>query len=154
MIRAFLDLNVLLDFSLAREPWWAEADAIWRANAEGRIEALISSASLPTVYYLARKPLGPTAGLRAVAMWAGAATIVPVDSATIQAALVGAGPDFEDNLQLACALRAGADVLVTRDPRGFPGAPLPVLSPADFLSGLPPAPAPADPTDPEASDAR
>ncbi len=147
MIRAFLDLNVLLDLSLAREPWRAEAMSIWRANAEGRIEALISAASLPTLFYVARKTLGPAAGLRAVSAWASAATIVPVDRDAIEAALVGTGPDFEDNLQLACAVRAGADALVTRDPRGFPDAPLPVLSPADFLAGLPPP-------DPEAPDAR
>jgi hypothetical protein len=43
-----LDLNVILDTLLQREPWRAEADAIWDANREGRIDARMSAAALPT----------------------------------------------------------------------------------------------------------
>ena len=48
-----------------------------------------------------------------------------------------AGGDLEDNVSLACALAAGLDAIVTRDPRGFSGSPIPVLSPTDLLARLP-----------------
>ncbi len=55
MTRILLDLNVILDVLLGREPWRAEAGAIWDANRDRRIEAAISAASLPTLFYLMRK---------------------------------------------------------------------------------------------------
>ena len=42
----------------------------------------------------------------------------------------------EDNLQLACALEGKMDCLVTRDPSGYPGATIPVLTPAQLLAQL------------------
>jgi len=50
-----LDLNVALDALLGREPWRAEADEIWDANRDGRIDAWISAAALPTLFYVVRK---------------------------------------------------------------------------------------------------
>jgi PIN domain-containing protein len=50
-----LDLNVVLDALLGREPWRAEADAIWDANRAGQVDARMSAASLPTLFDLVRK---------------------------------------------------------------------------------------------------
>jgi len=36
-----LDLNVILDVLLAREPWRSEGEAIWDANRDGRLGAFI-----------------------------------------------------------------------------------------------------------------
>lgn len=44
--------------------------------------------------------------------------------------------DFEDDLQIACAVAAGLDVIVSRDRAGFVHSPIPVLSPAELLEGL------------------
>jgi predicted nucleic acid-binding protein len=49
-----LDLNVLLDAFLGREPWRAEADAIWDANRDGRIGARLSAAALPTFSWVSK----------------------------------------------------------------------------------------------------
>ena len=54
-MRVLLDLNVLMDFLLKRQPWCIEADAIWNATNEGRLTSLVSAASLTTVFYLACK---------------------------------------------------------------------------------------------------
>jgi hypothetical protein len=48
-----------------------------------------------------------------------------------------AGSDLEDNVSLACALAAGLDAIVTRDPKSFASSPIPVLSPAELLAQLP-----------------
>ena len=49
-----LDRNVVLDALLGREPWRAEADAIWDANRDGLIDARISAAALPTLNWPSR----------------------------------------------------------------------------------------------------
>ena len=42
------------------------------------------------------------------------------------------GIDFEDNLQIACAVEATLDAIVTRNPKDFAGSPVPVLTPAEL----------------------
>ena len=51
-------------------------------------------------------------------------------------ALALAWPDFEDAVCAAAAEASGCDALVTRDPDGYPNAPLPVIDPAAALSWL------------------
>ena len=135
-----LDLNVMLDTLLAREPWRAEADAIWDANREGRIDAWISAAALPTVFYVIRKQSGQVLAKFAVTNCLQSLDIVPVSRATLEVATTLPAADLEDNLQIACAIAAGLDAIVTRNTRDFSGSPVPVLTPVDLLSQLPKAP--------------
>lgn len=65
--------------------------------------------------------------------------VVPVDVSSLRLAAVGPGNDFEDNLQVASAVEAKLDSIVTRDPRGFAGSPVPILTPAELLARLPKA---------------
>ena len=44
--------------------------------------------------------------------------------------------DFEDALQRASAERNGLDAIVTRDPNGFIGSPIHVLSPLELVAHL------------------
>jgi hypothetical protein len=62
--------------------------------------------------------------------------IVATDQAALLAAHTLAGTDFEDDLQIACAVRAQVDAIVTRDPHGFAASPIPVLTPADVVASL------------------
>ncbi len=68
--------------------------------------------------------------------------IAPTDQATLLAAQTFAGPDFEDDLQFACAIQAGVTGIVPRDPRGFAESPIRVFTPADLVASLsvPPTP--------------
>ncbi len=62
--------------------------------------------------------------------------IAPVTGATLILARTWAGNDYEDNVQIACAVEAAVDAIVTRDPRGFAGSPVPVPTPADLVARL------------------
>lgn len=135
-MRIFLDLNVLLDFFLNRLPWAADAAAILQAQQASRVRASVAAFTLPTLFYILRKARGAAVALRAVRGCLDDLDVIPVDRATLEAAYASSGPDFEDNLQLACAIQAGVDIIVTRDPSGFTGAPVPVLSPADLVARL------------------
>lgn len=46
------------------------------------------------------------------------------------------GADFEDNIQISCAIAANLDVIVSRDPRGLANARIPVLNPEEMLLRL------------------
>jgi hypothetical protein len=45
-------------------------------------------------------------------------------------------PDFEDAVQVACAVAMKIEAIVTRDLNGFTGSPILVLSPGDLRSRL------------------
>ena len=59
-----------------------------------------------------------------------------MNAASLKAADLFTGADFEDNLQAACAATAYVDVIVTRDKRGFYGIATKVLTPEELLKIL------------------
>jgi hypothetical protein len=61
VMTVLLDLNVVLDTLLGREPWRAEADAIWDANQGRLMDGRMSAAARPTLFYIVRKARGPGA---------------------------------------------------------------------------------------------
>jgi hypothetical protein len=63
--------------------------------------------------------------------------ILPVGVHELLAATAGAGNDFEDNLQVACAVIARLDAIITRDPKGFAGSPVSALAPTELLAQIP-----------------
>ena len=62
--------------------------------------------------------------------------IVPVDGDAIDLAMKAQSADFEDAVQLACATRAKAVCVITRDERHFADSALPVMAPDIFLAKL------------------
>jgi len=62
--------------------------------------------------------------------------VAAVTHAVVRRALVLAWPDFEDAVCAAAAEASGCEAIVTRDPDGYPHAPLPVIDPAAALSWL------------------
>src|SRR5947199_4561600 len=119
MKQYLLDISVILDLLLNRSPWAADAAFLWDAHRQGQIRALVAAFSLPTIFYIVRRQAGLAPAQAAVQACLSTLDIVPLDQATLLAAQAFPGPDFEDNLQIACALQAGVDAIVTRDPRGF-----------------------------------
>lgn len=136
MKRVAIDLSVILDLLLNRPPWANEAAAIWDAHVDGKLQVLLSAFSLPTIFYIVRRQADLTAARAAVGVCLQTLEVIPTDRAALEAAQTLAGSDFEDNLQIACALHAGVDAIVTRAPHGFSGSPIPALSPADLCPQL------------------
>ncbi len=135
-MKALLDMNVVLDVVLIGQPWCAEASQVWDAGLQGRVTAGIAAFTVPTVFYVVRRHTDLTRAHDAVRVCLNTFEIIPVQRSTLENAQTLAGNDYEDNLQLACALEANMDCLVTRDPSGYPGASIPVLTPTQLLARL------------------
>lgn len=135
-MRVLLDLNVLMDFLLKRQPWCVQADAIWNATHDGRLTSFVSAASLTTVFYLARKAGTQEFALNAVRLVVETPEIVPVDVDLVGLALTMPGKDFEDNVQIACAVRSDVEAIITRNPIDFSASPIPVMSPTELLEAI------------------
>ena len=136
MMRILLDTNVVLDVLLNREPWVAEASAIWKANDDGRIVGYLMASALTDIFYIARRLAGREAARAAVQTCLDAFEFCPVDRHTLEQALLLSGTDFEDNLQMVCAEIAQLDAIVTRDPGDFKNSTITALTPANVLARL------------------
>lgn len=62
--------------------------------------------------------------------------VAAVDRLVIEHALALGWPDFEDAVQMAAAVQAGTNYLVTRNPQDFKDELVSVLHPDDLLNRL------------------
>lgn len=63
--------------------------------------------------------------------------ILMIDRAVIQSALLLPGLDFEDNVQIACAIRDRMDLIITRNKADFTNSPVTAIEPPDIVQHLP-----------------
>jgi len=132
----FLDTNVLLDVLGERHPHYAAAARLWEEVEKGRLKAAVSAISFNNIYYILRKLVGASKAREAMIALNALFSIVPLDAAVITEAINTELRDFEDAIQYASALRAGADYFVTRDPGDFPEKPLGVIAPGELVASL------------------
>ncbi len=136
MMTVLVDLNVALDFFLNRSPWATEAAGVMQVHKDQLIRASISAAALPTLFYVMRRQASRDRAFQAIDECLQTLHIVGVDRDTAVLARSFGGKDFEDDLQIACAVAAGLEVIVSRDRAGFVHSPILVLSPAELLERL------------------
>lgn len=136
MIHALLDTNVILDALLERSPWETDAGAIMQADLDGQFVAYVTATSLTDIFYVTRRQAGRERAWELVQATLNQLSIISVGGDELEAAAMLQGNDFEDNLQIACAMSLQLDFIVTRDSSGFTGSPMPVLTPQQLLSRL------------------
>jgi predicted nucleic acid-binding protein len=135
-MRILLDIDVVLDFLLARQPFEEDARELWIACAQGRVAGYISPITPVNVFYFARKSKGVAGARQLVADMLRILKVCSLDHAAIQAAQALPMADFEDAVQAAAAAAAGLDALVTRNAKDYRAAPLTILTPAEALASL------------------
>jgi predicted nucleic acid-binding protein len=135
-MRVLFDTNIVLDVLLGRFPWHVEASAMFQAGREGKLTACLTTLCIANVFYVGRRLVGSEKARIAVHDCMEAFEVLAVDRRTLEAAVVLSGTDFEDSIQIAAALQANLDGIVTRDAAGFAASPIPVFTPAELLAKL------------------
>jgi predicted nucleic acid-binding protein len=131
-----LDLNVILDVILDRRPGVDAAAALWAAIEGGAGRGMIPAHGITTIFYLIEKARGGAFARNGVERLISVFGVAPVNEEVMRRALILAWPDFEDAVCAAAAEASGCQAIVTRDPTGYPDAPLPVVDPAAALIWL------------------
>ncbi len=124
-----LDLNILLDVFLSRGPWLANSSAVLQSSFNGQISGCLSVASLPTIFSIVRRNANDSRASAVLKECLDSFELISVERSTAESAFLMLGNDFKDNLQVSCAIEAGLDAIVTRDPKGFALSPITVLTP-------------------------
>jgi predicted nucleic acid-binding protein len=130
--RIFVGTNILLDVLLDREGYYYDALKIW-ANAEnGNVEACIAAISLNNIHYVMRKLKSETTAMIAVKILLRIFKVIPVDADILGLAVDFHDKDFEDDIQLQCALKAKCSQLFTRNPNHYDHSAIAVVPPSSF----------------------
>lgn len=135
-MRLLLDINVVLDAIFDREPWADDAAEILAAAVQGRATVLVAGHTITTIHYLVAKVKGRTEAAAVLAHLLRIVGVVPPDQEDLQGALNLGLADYEDAVQAVCALKAGAEYIVSRDGKDFTGAAVPVATPRHIASRL------------------
>jgi predicted nucleic acid-binding protein len=133
MKKTLVDVNVVIDVLLDRQPHTKASSAIWTAIETGSSQGLLAAHAVTTIHYLIRRELGAIKATNAISRILKVFSVARVDGGVIQEALQLALPDFEDSLSAAAAQLSGCDYIVTRDPKGFRGSPIRSLTPEAAL---------------------
>ena len=136
MIHALLDTNVILDVFLERSPWSTDAAVLWQAKLDRRFVACATATSITDIFYITRRYAGREKAWQTVHTSLDQLSVIPVGIDELRLATTIGGNDFEDNLQIACAISNQLDLIVTRNLAGFPRNNIPILTPQQMLLKL------------------
>ncbi len=130
------DTNVILDVLLDRAPFSDPASQLLSLVERGEISGIICATTVTTIHYLSTKILGKKESQNQIKDLMTLFEIASVNRTVIEEALISKFADFEDAVIYQAANHAGAEGIVTRDPKGFKQSKLPVYSPIELLKIL------------------
>ncbi len=131
-----IDTNVVLDVILKRDPWAIDAVLVLDAISRGAAKGFMASHAVTTLHYVVEKETDRATAVTAMGDVLQLLNVIAIGAAEFQRALAMGLRDFEDAVQAAACLVAGADYLVTRDVKHFKGAPVATRTPGEVLGLL------------------
>ena len=133
-MKVFLDANVILDYLTDRQPFADDAETVIDfCVTEGNIGKITTLTACNAVYILT-KVIGKTQAEEKIKELVELIGLVGVAPESVSENIAANRSDFEDAVQLAEAVRWGADAIVTRDIKGFSDSSIPVFTPTDFVA--------------------
>lgn len=136
MMRILLDTDVSLDFVLARQPFFVEAEEIFRQLAQNKFEVYIADITAINIYYFGRKEKGRADTLKELEKLLRLVKVCSANSIILQKAIDSPITDYEDAVQHECAVAENLDAIVTRNTKDYKNAVIKVYSPTEFLQIL------------------
>lgn len=134
MTRVLIDVNVVLDVLADRKPFVEDSQAVLQLVEAGIIEGVLAAHSVTTLHYLLSKHLSKARARKTLEDLLHILRVEAVDEDRIRHALAMNWNDFEDAVQAACAEKAEADYLVTRDKKGFKRSGVRSITPAELVA--------------------
>ncbi len=136
-MRVLLDTNIILDFFLEREPFFQSANQVFAAIVSEQIDAFISASSATDIFYIARRQTQSLEEARRILTTTlNLFGVCPVDQEILNNALQSGMADFEDAVQIACAVAQQVDAIVTRNPQDFQTEAVAIVTTSQLLEQL------------------
>jgi uncharacterized protein YjbI with pentapeptide repeats/predicted nucleic acid-binding protein len=147
MIRVLLDIDILLDILLDRNPFAEEAYTLWEIIESKWIEAYVTPTTIEKIFCIAKKRQGSEIARKAIAAILVVVKICSVNDKDFQKLTSLNLENLEDAVQIVCAINLKLDAILTRNrqafdltiiqnSKNFAETALPILTAREFLAGL------------------
>ena len=130
----FVDSDIFLDLFLGRQPFVNEAKRLFAKAETGKVTIHTTPLVLANIFYVLRKQYDCEALKIALKKIRQIISVIPIDEASVDNALISSFSDFEDALQCQAALAAGMRAIITRNIKDYRTATIPAMSAGDFLA--------------------
>ncbi|MGK7872996.1 MAG: PIN domain-containing protein [Xenococcaceae cyanobacterium] len=136
-MRVLVDTNIILDALLEREPFVTDARALLETIRSQGVVGYVTATTLTDIFYIVRRETKSIEQARAaVSRTLTLMEVCPVDRSRLEVAINSNLRDFEDAVQLACAIADNLEAIITRNAQDFAGTTLPILSVNQLLERL------------------
>jgi predicted nucleic acid-binding protein len=135
-MRVLLDTNVVLDFVLQRNPFFAEADEIFIKLKNAEFVGYVSPITPINVFFTTRKEKGKDIAFIAVGELLTLTDITKISKRHFENALNSTFKDYEDSVQHESAISENLDAIITRNTKDFSNSNVKIYSPKEFLEIL------------------
>ena len=132
-MKVFLDTNIIIDYFDSKREHYLPAAILFDLALKGRLELTVCAQSFITAFYVLSKFYTKEELYKSMRSLYGLCGISPVDASIIEQALALESIDFEDSVQYLSSHTANADIIITRDERGFNDFPIQHISAEQFL---------------------
>lgn len=135
MIRLFLDTNIVIDLLDRREPFCHDAVQLFTMAYNKQVQLIVSPMTYTTASFLLHRH-GAEGVRNLLFNFRQLSRVATADERTVDDSLASQFNDFEDAMQYYCALKAKADIIITRNGKDFSASKLPVMSATEYLATL------------------
>ena len=135
MTRLFLDTNIVVDLLDRREPFCHDAVHLFTMAYNKQVQLIVSPMTYSTASFLLRKH-GSEGVRNLLSNFRQLSRVATTSERTVDDSLASQFQDFEDALQYYTALKAKADVIITRNGKDFTASKLPVMTATEYLATL------------------
>ena len=136
-MKILLDTNVIMDALQERQPFDVEAKEILLRAQNGEFACYFTANAATDIFYLYSKARDMKSARQVLNFLLATYRVGPVTHEDCISAMSIPIEDFEDALVSACAKKAEADYIVSRDDKFLQGnSPIKVIEPKDFLNKI------------------
>lgn len=135
MTRLFLDTNIVVDLLDRREPFCHDAVRLFSMAYNNQVQLVVSPMTYSTASFLLRKH-GSEGVRKLLSNFRQLARVSTTDERTVDDSLASQFQDFEDAMQYYSALRANAEIIITRNGKDFTASRIPVMTVGEYLSAI------------------
>lgn len=133
-MKILIDTNVLMDYLAKRSPYSDDAEVILNACTDNKLSGCIAAHSISNLFYILRKAYSVDERKKILRVLCTLFEVIEIDKNKMILALDNKEfEDFEDCLQLQCALDHKADYIITRNLKDFTSSPIECIEPAEFI---------------------
>ena len=135
-MKVLFDTSVVLDVLMNREPFADVAAELMSKVENGSVVGYLCATTITTIYYLIANELGVSRAHTEVKKLTALFEIASINRPVLESALDKYFTDFEAAVLHESAKYAGADAIVTRNPKDFKRAKMPVYTSAELVKIL------------------